>query len=105
MVDRREMTEVDKFREKEISDAPANRATRQRIWLLVPFNLAIAMGTIKYCRNISRINRYFWPHRQKVSIGNLAIVSTAQAILFFTGYTTCTLLILGINPRKEWKQH
>ena len=73
--------------------------------MLIPFNLAVIVLTMKYCKNINKINKRFWPKRQKVSLANLFIVSTVQAIAFSTFYIGSHLIILGVNPKTAYARH
>lgn len=79
---------------------------KRRLSLLVPFNALVFAGTLKYCRNVHRISNYFIPpHMRKVSVRNLFVVATVQASFFTTFYLGSVLLILGINPAEQWRQH
>ena len=71
---------------------------RKRMLWLIPYNVGIIWGTLRYCGNIKNIAGKYWPKYQKVNITNLIFISTVQAIGFTTLYLAGTFGILGINP-------
>lgn len=73
------------------------------LWL-IPFNMLMVYGTFKYCMNIHKISNYLWPNLKKVKISNLFIVSTMQAMGFTTIYVGGTLIVLGVNPVKKYRE-
>ena len=81
-------------------DHERNAKFRRRLVFLLPYNLALIYGTIKYSRNIHKISKYFWPNRRKFTIGNFLIVGTIQALFFTSLYAGGNMLIVGINPLK-----
>ena len=81
-------------------DHERNAKFRRRLVFLLPYNLALIYGTIKYSKNIHRISKFLWPNRRKFTIGNFLLIGTIQALFFTSLYAGGNMLILGINPLK-----
>ena len=81
-----------------LDEEEKNAAMKRRIIWLLPYNLCMIWGTMKYCSNIKTISNKFWPSRRKATINNLVVVATAQALMFTSLYLAGTLAIIGVNP-------
>ena len=104
-----ELTPADKLRalaERQMAEEEqANAKYQRRLFYLLPFNILMIYGTIKYSKNVNAITKYFWPHRRKVSIKNLFIVGSCQALFFSTVFIFGNMLLLGLNPREVYQRH
>ena len=82
-----------------------NRKYQKRLFYLLPFNCFLLFGTLKYSKNIQPITKYFFPNMRKVSIKNLFIVGTCQAIVFSSIFLVGNMTLLGINPKEVYARH
>ena len=82
----------------------ANARMKKRLVYLIPFNALIGFASFKYAANLHRIANKFWPNRQKFTFMNVAIVGTAQSIIFCSIYVGGTCATLGINPRRMYRE-
>ena len=81
-----------------------NAAVKRRMLWLIPYNFAIIWGTLRYCTNINRIAKKYWPKKQKVKVSNLFMIATVQALGFISIYLGGTLAILGVNPIEKARE-
>ena len=69
--------------EKQLAEEDfENNKMRRRAFWLVPFNLLVILGTIKYARNINGIAAKYWPGRQRATLTNVSLA----------GFGTCLFI-------------
>ena len=81
-------------------DHERNAKFRRRLVFLLPYNLLLLFGSVKYAKNIHKISRALWPNRRKFTLGNFIFVGTVQALFFTSIFALGNWLIMGINPLK-----
>ena len=53
----------DEMEAEEQQFAQKNQKFRKRLVFLLPYNLALIWGSIKYAKNINKISKRLWPSR------------------------------------------
>ena len=81
-----------------------NADFKRRLLYLIPFNLGVIWGTLRYCSNVNNIAKKWWPSYQKVRVSNLFLIATVQAFGFTGIYLGGTFAILGMNPIKKYRE-
>ena len=72
--------------------------------MLIPYNMFMIWGTLRYCSNVNRIAKKWWPNLRKVKVRNLFFVATIQAVGFTSVYLGGTCAVLGVNPVQKYRE-
>ena len=88
-----------------VEDELINQKYKRRMIWLIPFNLIAIFAITRYCRNINKISKLFWPKNKKLSLGRVFLVSSTQALGLITFYLGGNLLMLGVNPSEVYRRH